>query len=85
MNFHRAPSYSPRPKSNPTRGRNGAGDDKNRDAILAHHRQTQDALSNDLLLMAQALKSNALNFGQLLEKDRKVREFAQASWRLRET
>ncbi|KAI9033272.1 membrane fusion protein Use1-domain-containing protein [Hyaloraphidium curvatum] len=47
-----------------------------REAILAHHRQTQDALANDLVSMAQALKTNALNFGQLMERDRKVIEEA---------
>lgn len=53
--------------------------DTGRDDLLAHHRQTQDALSNDLVNMAQALKANALNLGQLLDQDRKVSDQLYAS------
>lgn len=58
-------SYPPT-QASPTSG----GDD----SLLQSDRQTQDALSTELLRMASRLKANSLSFAEALERDRKLVE-----------
>jgi hypothetical protein len=48
-------------------------DNQHFERVLANHRDDQERLTEDLLSMAQNLKSNALTFGDLLKKDAQVR------------
>jgi len=48
-------------------------DNQHFERVLANHRDDQERLTEDLLSMAQNLKSNAQTFGDLLKKDAQVR------------
>ncbi|KAJ1977463.1 hypothetical protein H4R33_006217 [Dimargaris cristalligena] len=52
-------------------------DEKDVERLVAHHRQVQDELTDDLVRMAQALKGNSLAFKDILTQDEKALQEAQ--------
>ncbi|CAG8565795.1 3781_t:CDS:2 [Paraglomus occultum] len=48
-------------------------------SVLQHHRQIQSELTDDLVSLAERLKMNSLAFGDILARDEKVIDDAQAT------